>query len=303
MTNPPDVPAVNDRSLVLTRILPARPETVFKAWTDPAHVSQWWGPTGFTTTTHSMDLRPGGLWRFTMHGPDGVDYANLVEFVEVEAPHRLAYRHRGAGDTEPIAFHATITFGRLGDQTLLTMRMVFATPEELLFVVDTYGAEQGQVDTLTRFLAYLSALPAEPRSDRELVASRVLTAPVSDVWAAFADPDTLARWWGPAGFTNTFHTFDFAEGASWSFTMHGPDGVDYDNTWRFEQIVPGRRVILEHTVGHALTVEWQLHPVPQGTRVALHTVFPSAEECAQFATLIGNKNHENLERLAAVLGA
>jgi uncharacterized protein YndB with AHSA1/START domain len=67
---------------------------VFRAWTDPAQVSVWWGPRGFTTTSHEIDIRPGGRWRFVMHGPDGTDYDNLITFVEIVAPERLVYDQR-----------------------------------------------------------------------------------------------------------------------------------------------------------------------------------------------------------------
>ena len=71
------------RELVITRIFDAPRELVWRAWTDPKHVAQWWGPNGFTNTIHEMDVRPGGVWRFVMHGPDGVDYANKIVFGEI----------------------------------------------------------------------------------------------------------------------------------------------------------------------------------------------------------------------------
>jgi uncharacterized protein YndB with AHSA1/START domain len=64
------------RSIIGTRLLDALRKLVFAAWTDPKHLAQWWGPNGFTTTTHAFDFRPGGVWRFVMHGPDGRDYQN-----------------------------------------------------------------------------------------------------------------------------------------------------------------------------------------------------------------------------------
>src|SRR6185436_11510767 len=70
-----------DREIVLTRLLGAPRELVWKVWTDPGHVAAWWGPTGFTTTTQAMEVRPGGVWRYVMHGPDGRDYKNLVTFL------------------------------------------------------------------------------------------------------------------------------------------------------------------------------------------------------------------------------
>lgn len=156
-----ETPGMNDRELIITRILKASPERVFEIWTDPDHTSQWWGPEGFSTTTHSIDLEPGGLWRFTMHGPDGRDYKNLIEFIEVETPLRLVYRHRDDGEVEPVRFHVTITFAPLGKKTLLTMRSTFESAEDLERIEDAYGACEGMHHTLARFTKCLEELDAD----------------------------------------------------------------------------------------------------------------------------------------------
>ncbi len=85
------------RSIVVTRVFDAPRNLVFDAWTDSRHVGNWYGPRGFTLTTYEMDVRPGGVWRFTMHGPDGVDYPNKITYIEIVKPERLVYDHGGAG--------------------------------------------------------------------------------------------------------------------------------------------------------------------------------------------------------------
>ncbi len=113
------------RSIVTTRIFDAPRALVFEAWTDPKHLAQWWGPTGFTTTTSAFALKPGGIWRFVMHGPDGRDYQNRITFEEVTQPERLVYRHDNAEDVEPIKFRATVTFEAMGaGKTRLTLSTV-----------------------------------------------------------------------------------------------------------------------------------------------------------------------------------
>ena len=85
---PPDCEIVN------TRDVPADRETVFRAWTDPEHLKNWWGPNGFTNTFHEFDLRPGGKWSFTMHGPDKGHYSNECEFIKIIPPEFIAWtRH------------------------------------------------------------------------------------------------------------------------------------------------------------------------------------------------------------------
>src|SRR5438445_12192181 len=92
--------ATADREIVVTRVFDAPRELVFEAWTDPTRVVQWCGPHGFTTTIHEMDVMPGGVWRFVMHGPDGPDYPYNGVFVEVSEPDRLWYDHAGCGESD-----------------------------------------------------------------------------------------------------------------------------------------------------------------------------------------------------------
>jgi len=141
-----------DREIVITRLFDAPRDLVFQAWTDPQHVDSWWGPTGFRTTTHEIDIRPGGLWRFTMHGPDGIDYPNKIVYLEITKPALLVYDH---GDDGQRGFHVTVTFEEQGNKTRLTMRSLFATAEEREMVVTKYHAIEGGNQTLDRFAQHL----------------------------------------------------------------------------------------------------------------------------------------------------
>src|SRR6185436_3940129 len=110
------------RAMVGMREFDAPRELVWTAWTDPKHLSQWWGPDGFTTTTSAFDMRPGGVWRFVMHGPDGRDYENRITFDEIVRPERIRYHHGGGDDVEPVQFRTTVTFEDLGgNRTRLTL--------------------------------------------------------------------------------------------------------------------------------------------------------------------------------------
>ena len=145
----------SDREILITRILNAPRELVFDAWTNPEHIGHWWGPNGFTITNKEWDLRAGGVWRFTMHGPDGTDYPNKVIFLEVVKPERLVYKHAGDDETENINFHVTVTFEAAGDKTKLEMRSVFESREELARVEEKYGAIEGAKQTVSRLEQYL----------------------------------------------------------------------------------------------------------------------------------------------------
>jgi uncharacterized protein YndB with AHSA1/START domain len=145
-----------DREIVTTRLIDAPRELVFAAWTEAKHVGQWFGPDGFTTITHSMDVRPGGVWRFTMRGPDGKDWPNVVTYEEVVPPERLVYVH--GDDREPDMFHTTVTFADEGGRTALTMRAVFKTAAARAQVVRENGAIEGAQQTVSRLERYVRSM-------------------------------------------------------------------------------------------------------------------------------------------------
>lgn len=150
------------RSIIGTRVFDAPRDLVFSAWTDPKHLAKWWGPNGFTTTTHSFEFRPGGSWRFVMHGPDGRDYQNRITFDEIVPPERIVYRHSGGADVEPVQFTQTVTFEGLGNsQTRLTWRGKFPSAGERARVIREYSADKGLVQTMARLADYVAALAAE----------------------------------------------------------------------------------------------------------------------------------------------
>lgn len=155
--NVTDVATPSDREIVITRRFDAPRALVYKVWTNPEHVGKWWGPQGFTTTTNEMDVRPGGVWRFIMHGPDGVDYPNRIEYVEVVEPERLHFLHGGDDEDGAEPFRVTVTFTEYEGQTEVTMRQVYASAEDRQKSVD-FGAIEGGNQTLDRLGAYLATM-------------------------------------------------------------------------------------------------------------------------------------------------
>jgi uncharacterized protein YndB with AHSA1/START domain len=143
-----------DREIVITRVLDAPRELVFGAFTEPKHVAEWWGPNGFTNTIHEMDVRAGGVWRFIMHGLDGIDYPNKIVYSEVVRPEHLVYTHGGDGEDDSAPFHVTVTFDEVGDKTKLTMRSLFASAAECA-KVKKLGAVEGGKQMLDRLAEHL----------------------------------------------------------------------------------------------------------------------------------------------------
>lgn len=155
---PPAESATADREIVLSRDFDAPRELVFQAYTDPRHTGSWWGPDGFTNTVHEMDVRPGGMWRFIMHGPDGKDWPNRITYREVAAPERLVFDHGEDVDNDPGAFHVTITFDDLGGgRSRVTQRMLFATAAQREGVIRFGAIELGR-QTMRKLAEYLPTM-------------------------------------------------------------------------------------------------------------------------------------------------
>jgi uncharacterized protein YndB with AHSA1/START domain len=141
---------------------------------------------------------------------------------------------------------------------------------------------------------------AAPAADREFVHSRLIGAPREQVFAAFADPARLARWWGPNGFTSTFEVFELRSGGAWRCVMHGPDGADYPNEHVFTEVIAPERVIIEH-LGSLHHFELTITFTAQGARtlVGWRQVFDTATEKQRIAAFVVPANEQNLDRLAA----
>jgi uncharacterized protein YndB with AHSA1/START domain len=103
-----------------SREIPASPDEVFSAFAEPSRLAKWWGPDGFRNTFDICQFKPGGVWKFTMHGPDGTDYANESVFEEIEAARKVVVHHV----CEP-RFRLTVEFAPCAAGTLVTWVQVF----------------------------------------------------------------------------------------------------------------------------------------------------------------------------------
>jgi uncharacterized protein YndB with AHSA1/START domain len=283
----------DERELVIRREIPFARELVWKAMTDPDHVNKWWGPDGFTCEDVTMDFRVGGIWAFDMVGPDGTRYPNHSVFKEITPPSRLVFDH---GDGGRVWFEAFVLLETTDKGTLVTMRQLYPSRETRDETVDKYGAVEGGRQHLAKLEAYVrESLFPECRSDFR---SKMVSADPVEIYAAMSDPARVARWWGPAGFTNTIHRFEFVPGGTWLLTMHGPDGTDYPNESRFTRIEVGRGFEIEHLSGHRFLLAIELHPMAGGTEVRWCQTFDTAEHYQRIAEFVASANAQNLDRLA-----
>ena len=233
------MPAKNKSNEInITRIYDAPVQAVWDAWTDPEQVAQWWGPRGFTLTTHSKDLRPGGSWRYTMHGPDGVDYPNWTQYFEVEQYSKLVYDH-GGNDDRPALFRVTVLFSEIDGKTKMEMSMRLPTPEAAEETRKFIKAAGGNA-TWDRLAEYLEH---ESTGKEKFVINRSFDAPLELMFEMWADPKHFSQWLAPTGFDMQFIRSDIQPGGSTFYFMTG-DGKArmYGRAEYLEIEKPGRLV-------------------------------------------------------------
>jgi uncharacterized protein YndB with AHSA1/START domain len=149
--------ATADREIVISRAISAPRELVFEAFTEVRHLSRWWGPDGFTTTTRTFAFRVGGEWDFVMHGPDGTDYEEWISWTEIVPPERIALVH-GETPGDPNAFESVLTFAPDGVGTWIEMRTVFPTKKLRDELVENYHVIEGGRQTLGKLAAYVTEM-------------------------------------------------------------------------------------------------------------------------------------------------
>jgi len=228
--------SIEGRVLTITRAFRAPRELVFETWTDPRHLARWWGPQDFTLTTRSHEFAVGGVWDYMMHGPDGTDYPNRIEYVDIVRPERIEYRH--GDDESPERFRVVVTMADVGGATEVTMKMAFPTAEELEFTVKTYGAVEGAKQTFSRL-----ANEVETLLETSLLLARTFDAPRDAVFEAWTNANHLKRWWGPQGFEISVSAFDLRPGGAFHYRMSDPEGFEMWGKFVFRDISAPERLV------------------------------------------------------------
>ena len=222
----------------LTRVYDAPVQAVWNAWTDPDQVAQWWGPRGFTLTHHSRDLRTGGHWHYTMHGPDGTDYENTTQYLEVLPLQRMVYDHGGHRDRPPL-FRMTVLFTERDGRTQLDLSMAFPTPE-VAVQMRGFTKQAGGEGTWDRLAEYL----VRQRSGEELfVIARSFDAPIERVWAMWTDPEHLARWLPPTGASMRFLRLEPHVGGTSFYEMAFDGGMSFHGQIHYLELSAPHRLV------------------------------------------------------------
>lgn len=133
--------------------------------------------------------------------------------------------------------------------------------------------------------------------------SRKIPASPQVIYEAFRNPEVLARWWGPEGFTNSFNSFQFENGGKWSFVMHGPDGKSYPNENEFLELVNASKIVIRHFSEPKFILTVTLEPSEQGSLVTWFQDFESEQVAKNIAHIVVPSNEQNLDRLTAVISS
>ena len=253
----------SDRALMFTRSFDAPRDLVWQAWTDPSQLARWWGPEGFSITTHEHKMQPNGIWRLTMHGPDGRDYDNRIVYLEVKPPERLVYKNSGEAGGRAVNFQTTVTFAEQDGVTTLTMRAEFSAAADLRYVIENFGADKGGEQTIGRLADHVAMLTSD---QPEFLITRMFDAPREMVWQAWTDPALLAQWFGPKGCTARIATFELRPGGVWHSCLTMPGGAEMWAKFVYREVVPPQRLVWLHSFSdpeqnlthHPMSPTWPL---------------------------------------------
>ncbi len=241
--------------MVITHKFDAPRDLVYKIYTDPNLIPEWWGPRNLTTKVEKMELRPGGIWRYIQHDPQNNIFAFHGVYHSIEPNKQIISTFEWEGLPEHVIL-VTTTFEDQGNRTIVTQQNVFQSVQDRDGMMQQ-GMEQGTIEGDERFnelLARLSIgqrmgehLEHQERYGRSITITRTFNAPRERVWQEWTNPDLYMCWWGPKDFTAPYAKFDLREGGKFLSCMRGPDGKEYWDTGMFREIREPNRIVYTDT--------------------------------------------------------
>src|SRR4030042_5632400 len=239
------------QEVVVTRLINAPREVVYKTVTDPLMIPKWWGPSRFTTKVINMAIMPGGNWRFLQKDNEGKEYGFHGVYHEVLIPERLIYTSEYEGTPGHVTL-ITDKFTERDGKTIITSTTVFQSVEDRDQML-LWGMEEGTTAMTNRLNEILKMENIQERKDLAMAQknedtgcitiTRVFDAPRERVWERWTDPDQYMCWWGPKAFTSPYAKFDLRPGGKFLSCMRGPDGKEYWDTGIFEEISKLNRIV------------------------------------------------------------
>lgn len=222
---------------VITREFAAPRELVFKAWADPKHLAQWWGPRGFTNPVCNWDVRPGGKIYVVMRAPNGDEYPMDGGFREIVPSEKLAFACGPLNDKGEMLFEFLheVTFTEEHGKTkmVLRSRVLRTSPEAAKYIA---GFEAGMGQSLDR----LAELVEKPE---QFVISHEFAAPRQLVWKAWTQREHLMKWFGPKGFAISEAKLDFRPGGTFHYCIRMREGGEMWGKFTYREIVPPEKIV------------------------------------------------------------
>jgi uncharacterized protein YndB with AHSA1/START domain len=287
------VDAKSSEMLVVSRDFDAPAEMVFDAWLDGAVLGKWL----FATPDGKMqrvecDPRVGG--QFVVAEQRGEDLAeHYGRYAEIDRPNRLVILLSVTKFEDPTENLSRIEIDIVPDHSGCKLTLTHTMDPQWVHMQDRVRVGWTMI---------LDGLSSTLFAEREVVSTRLIAAPRERVYEAFSEPEQLAQWWGPNGFTNTIHEFDLREGGSWKMTMHGPDGVDFRNESVFVTVNPPERIVYDHLrTMHRFLMEMTYFDHDGKTRITWRQRFESVAEYEKVKTFVIPANEQNFDRLEAHL--
>jgi len=284
------------RELVLARVFEAPRGIVWKAWTEPERVKDWWGPKGYTTPACDIDLRVGGRFLLCMRSPEGKDYWIMGVYREIVPLEKLVYTdsfadehgnvvpaaHYGMNPEIPLELLVIVTFEDLGRRTKLTLRHA-GLPEG----PHQAGAQQGWSESLDRLEASMARRSSETefvmdRGKRQVAASRVFNAPRERVFRTYTDPKLIPMWWGPRRLTTTVETMDVRKGGRWRYVCRDKDGTEFAFRGEYREVVTPEPLVstfeFEGMPGHIVLETATFEDLGRKTKLRITSQFESLDD-------------------------
>lgn len=250
-----------ESGLLITRNFNAPQDRVFRAFTEPALLKRWWAPKGWTTPYVSVDCHKGGLFHYCMRSPEGQAIWGKGIFRELEAPRRIVYidsfadeeghtvepAHYGMSTDHPSESRVTIAFTKHKDGTKVTLRHQIPR-----FFPEREMMQQGWNEMLDRLEVLLAETTMQVRKEEhETIFTRLFAVPREHLFNAWLDPELMAEWWGPHGFTNPLCITDPKPGGSFRIVMRAPDGVDQSVIGEYLAIEAPHRLVFTDMIDDA----------------------------------------------------
>lgn len=299
---------VTHDTFVIEKVYTDTPDVVFAAWADPELKAKWF------TEAEVFDFRVGGQEKNQGGPPGGPVYTFNAHYQEIIPDQRIVYSYTMDLDKMRISVSVTtVEFKQIdeGTRLIFTEQGAFLDGHDKVadrecgtnIMLDKLGEQLKNNKELTVSSGVAKIMnSSEPLSDREVVNTRIFNVSREILFKAFSNPNHLVNWWGPDGFTNTFHEFDMQPNGIWRYIMHGPNGVDDENKSIFAEVVEPEKIVIHHLEPmHEFLLVISLEEQEDKTELTWRMLFESVNECEKVKSFVYKANEQNLDRLEAQL--